>query len=310
MFRWPGVPSPYSREDELADFAELICWERGSMSITSLAQAIGRLAENDYSAGVPEEEDFAEYIEGAFQEIGRRQRACNGGYPFEVAYKGNVISTIHVNFNCKHLIYKYLLLATRLNMKENRSQGEIDGTKILEYLSAGVAKEYLGSRAESLVFGTAEGDTDFPGKVNCLCQRLEEGGGYLKTKGRAPRKKDDKLDIVAWKPFSDRREGKLIAFGQCKTGTSWRSDTSQLQPHAFCGKWFNSQPVLTPLRMFFVSEALSIVDWREQAFNAGLLFDRCRLVDYSNRIDDALLRKIEVWTRAAANATGLPSPLA
>ena len=109
-------------------------------------------------------------------------------------------------------------------------------------------------------------------------------------------KKTTSFDVVAWKPFADRREAKLIVFGQCKTGTNWRPQVSQLQPDAFCSKWFQSQPVLNPVRMFFVSEALSSVDWRNESVDAGLLFDRCRIVDYCDDMSGELLQKLEKWT--------------
>ena len=92
MFRWPGVPSPRAYAHELADFAELLCWKGGSASATAVARDLGRLAENDYSEGVPEEEEIPGDVEGAFQEIERRIEASNGGYPFDLNRKGNCTS--------------------------------------------------------------------------------------------------------------------------------------------------------------------------------------------------------------------------
>ena len=156
-----------------------------------------------------------------------------------------------------------------------------------------------------MVFGTSEGSAGFPDKINRLCDRLGEGDGYINRGAGPHRKKDDKLDVVAWKPFADRREGKLIAFGQCKTGTNWKDQVSQLRPNGFCSKWFQSPPVLDPVRMFFISEALSSVGWRNESVDAGLIFDRCRIVDYCDDLEDALLQRLEKWTTAAARAAGL-----
>ena len=58
MFRWPGVPSPRADTHELADFAELLSWRQGSASATTVVRDLGRLAENEYSEGVPEEEEI------------------------------------------------------------------------------------------------------------------------------------------------------------------------------------------------------------------------------------------------------------
>ena len=306
MFKWPGVPSTRAPEHELADFAELLCWKQGTVSVTDLYRDLGRLAENDYSRGVPEEEDIPSYIEDAFQEMERRKLACGGGYPFQFGNNGNVLYMIHSVNNYKCLVYKYLLLATRLNMSNNRQHGGIDGTELLEYLSAEVAREYLGGRAVSIVFGTAEDSPDFPNKIDNLCLSLGEGEGFFSRGGGSKRRRDGKLDVVAWKPFSDQREGKLIAFGQCKTGTNWKADLTQLQPEAFCSKWFKSQPVHIPVRMFFVAEALPSIDWRNESVDAGLLFDRCRIVDFCDHIEKDLSANLRTWTAAASNATGLP----
>ena len=308
MFKWPGAPSPRAPEHELADFAELICWQQGNTSMTALSQSLGRLDENDYSDGVPEEEDTSNDVEGAFSEIEKRAEACRGGYPFKIDDIGNSLHTARNIDSSKHIIYRYLLLATRMNMNDNRVHADTDGTLLFEKLASETSREYLGDRAESIVFGTADGASDFMGKVDDLCRKLREGGKSRNSDG-SRRQKDAKLDVVAWKPFTDQREGKLIAFGQCKTGTNWKGQVTQLQPDAFCSNWFESQPALTPIRMFFISEALSSVGWRNNAVNAGLLFDRCRIVDFSSEVSEQLLDQIAVWTDAAAKATGLPGCL-
>ena len=306
MFRWPGVPTPRAYIHELADFAELLSWKQGSVSATTVVGDLGRLAENDYSEGVPEEEEIPQDVEDAFREIERRIEDSNGGYPFEFNANGTVLYPIQGVDDVRHLAYKYLLLSTRLDMNKNRTHVGINGTELLEGLAAVTARQYLGARAESMVFGTSEDAPDFPAKIDILCQKLNEGGGFVARGASARRKKDDKLDVVAWTPFADRREAKLIAFGQCKTGTNWRSQVTQLQPDKFCSKWFQSQPAVNPVRMFFISEALSSVDWRNESVDAGLLFDRCRIIDYCGGLDGGLLQNLENWTTAAAKTAGLP----
>ena len=311
MFKWPGVPSTRAPEHELADFAELLCWNQGTASVTDLSQALGRLAENEYSDGVPEEDEISSDVEAAFREIELRSEACDGGYPFAVDPKGNTLHLIRDIENGRFVIYKFLLLATRLNMGTgkggNRSQAGIDGTLLLEELSAETCREYFGERAESMVFGTAAGGTGFQEKVTDLCAKIKEGGGYADRTNIRSNVVDGKLDVVVWKPFSDGLEGKLVAFGQCKTGTNFRDQLAQLQPDSFCRKWIQSSLVLTPMRMFFVAEALRRGEWYNLVSDAGLMFDRCRIVDFSTRLSKDLLRRIESWTVAASKATQISS---
>ena len=308
MFKWPGGPSSRAPEHELADFAELLCWQQETTSVVALAQALGRLAENEYSDGVPEEDEIPRDIEGAYQEIERRIEACDGFYPFEVRQNGNVLYASSTSRNSKHLIYKFLLLATRLNMNKNSVHAGIDGTRLFEELSAEAARDYLGPRARSMVFGTASGTTNFPGKVNELCRRMGEGNGYANRTSDQANQKDGKLDIVLWKDFADRMPGKFVAFGQCKTGTNYEDTLTQLQPDSFCRKWLQSPLALPPTRMFFVAEALRRGGWYNFASDSGLLFDRCRIVDFSYQVGQDVLDKVEAWTAAAAKSTGLPPP--
>ena len=306
MFKWPGTPSPRSPEHELADYAELVCWKQNSTSTNVLTADLGRLDENDYSDGVPEEEETDQYVTDAYEEIERREKACRNGYPFVIGEQGYTLHVSQETRNHKHIIYKYLLLATRLNMKDNRVHAGIDGALLFEELASEVVREYLGFRAESVVFGTASGAADFPGKVNDLCTQMKEGGQFYNHSGAQSNEQDGKLDVVAWKHFADRLPGKLIAFGQCKTGTNYKDTLTQLQPDSFCRKWLRSSPALTPVRMFFVAEAKSRIDWYSASSDAGLLFDRCRIVDYCDDISEDVLKKVVVWTKAAGEENELP----
>ena len=189
-----------------------------------------------------------------------------------------------------------------------RVQAQIDGTQLFERLSAEISKEYFGDHAESMVFGTASSKANFPGKMKELCDRIKEGDGYVPRSANRRSQKDGKLDVVVWKPFSDGLLGKFTAFGQCKTGTNYKNTLAQLRPDSFCKKYMQSPLALTPLRMFFIAEALREGDWYDAVCDAGLLFDRCRIVEFSNQVSKGVLDKTERWTARAAKKAKLPMP--
>ena len=305
MFKWPGTPSPRAPAHELADYAELVCWRGHRTSTTELSADLGRLDENDYLDGVPEEDEEVEVANLAFVEIERRREACRDGYPYVVDEHGYTLSVDGTAQNHRHIVYQYLLLATRLNMNDNRMHVGIDGTVLLEQLAAEVAREYLGSRAESLVFGTGVPSSAFPERIRNLCKSIKEGDDFKNRDEAAPDEKDGRLDVVAWKHFTDNLPGKLVAFGQCKTGTNYKDTLAQLQPDAFCNKWLQSSPVVPPVRMFFVAEAVSRQHWHTTSSDAGLLFDRCRIVDFCDDISKDVLERVANWTAAASEATGI-----
>lgn len=306
-FILPNLPSPQADTSELADFAELLCWIRGSTSKSYIVAYLGRIDDNDINSGCDDDEDKnAEVLDEVMNEIERRESACNSGYPFTLDPTGTVLKFDSRKLKkTQSVVYLYLLLSTRLNMKSNRTHASINGTQLLERLSAFVLKSYLGtSKAKSLVFGTSN-QGSFQDKVDDLCLKLREGSGFCSLDDAPVQAKDDKLDTVAWVPFVDRLPGQLIVFGQCKTGTSWHDSITQLQPENFIKKWMRKTFLVNPLRAFCVSEAADRARWKGFAVSAGILFDRCRLVEFSDGLSGTTLSDIRNWTLAAKKTTGL-----
>ena len=242
-------------------------------------------------------------LEDVMKEIERRERACGSGYPFVLGPPGGFLRCSEPEpEKAQSAAYLYLLLATRLDMKDDRVHAGIDGTTLLEPLSAHAIGSYLGSKkARSLVFG-AHAEGGFEHKVDKLCQVIGEGGGFL-NKGEVPvRARDDKLDVVAWIPFADGLPGQLIVFAQCKTGTNWLGSSSELRIDTFTKRWIAGSFVVDPVRAFCVAEAVSETSWSHIGFSTGILFDRCRLVEHCFGLAGKPLSEIREWTLGAKKA--------
>ena len=300
MFKLPDPPSPQADPHELADFAELLSWDRGSASEREIVAALGRLDDNDSDVGCEDDEDEnTAFLDEVMNEIERRSQACGTGYPFRLELKGTVLRHDAACADHRSVLYRYLLLSTRLDMKNCRKHADIDGANLLEDISAHVLQDYLGSaRARSIVFGTATRGS-FQDKINGLCRDLGEGDGFESLDKASVDANDDKLDAVAWVPFSDRLPGQLIIFGQCKTGSTWEGLATQLQPEAFIKKWMRGTIVVNPVRAFCIAEAADRSRWRGTCTAAGMLLDRCRLVDFCNSLPSRLLTQVTKWTSAA-----------
>lgn len=301
MFKLPALPSPRAAVHELADFAELLAWQNDSVSAREILAYLGRTGDNEYNQGVDDEDDInADALDEVMTEIDRRSRSCAGGYPFALDRVGTVLRHDPSDSSERAVVYRYLLLSTRLNMTADKVQADIDGTGLLEEVSAAVLRCYLGyGRSRSVVFGTAIGGT-FREKVDALCEALGEGGHFEALDPGPVNANDDRLDSVAWIPFSDMRGGKLIIFCQCKTGSNWKEHTTQLQPDAFIKRWMKHRTFLVvPVRAFCVSESTYLTHWGGLVSYAGLLFDRLRLVDFLDRIEPDLLNRIQTWNAAA-----------
>ena len=309
MFKWPHTPSPGAPASELADYAELLCWQTARVSHTALHQDLVRMDVNDYANGVPVEDEWAVNVDEALSEMQRRREVCGNGYPFVMDSKGGFARYVSNVEQEKALIYKFLLLATRLDMSkpESRQHADLDGTVLFEHVAAEITRIYLGPRTEKMIFGANMNASGFASRVEELCRRLGEGEGFRDEYAHRHHIKDDKLDIVLWKSFSDCLPGQLIAFGQCKTGTSYQNTLSELHPEAFCGQWMLTQPAVTPLRLFLIADALSPLEFERSARQAGILFDRCRIIDFCDDLDQGVIDWISDWTVVAARFAGLPA---
>ena len=300
MFMLPSLPSEKAEHHELADFAELLAWQKGSASAREIIAYLGRLDDNQDNVGCDDDEDdTTNELDGVMNELGRRSNACGKGYPFKLELAGSVLRHDPGVSEARGEVYRYLLLATRLNMKRHSRHASLDGTHLLEELAAHVLRCYLGrTRARSVVFGTSV-KGGFAKKVDLLCKDLGEGGQFKNPDTSAVDENDGGLDTVSWVPFSDHSRGKLIVFGQCKTGTTWREHTNKLRPETFTRLWMSDAPLFTPLRAFCIAEAANQGHWCKYSISAGLFFDRCRLVDFCEELPSEILGKIQNWTQAA-----------
>jgi len=317
-------PKPHlANLTHLADFAELECLRRGdgNVSIVDLVRIMER--EDD---GNRQTRDHYPLIQDAFAELQQRAAHCGSYgdvYPYRLLENG---STLEVVPHSKRRdpdwpVYYFLLFATRLDMRTEKHQAGHDGTVLFERLCKEVAERFWGGPAEevgSCVFGTGRevselGDEDridarrFAQRINELCKKIGEGIQFQHRGSSPVTAKDGRLDIVVWKDFADKRQGKLIGFGQCKTGTHWENDLTKLQASDFCRIWMRDTPAVPPARLYFVADR--VVDrWYHRSVDGGIIFDRCRVVEYAYDLPPALKRDILTWIKAVAARYNLRIP--
>lgn len=298
MYKLGNIPSIKDDISEIADFIEIKCLfsEEGVFSIESAKSALSVESDELYFEGIDDDDDrtYNRLME-VFAELKQRKKDCNDLYPF-------IIDNDLISFNkeCNEQIkeiYKYLLFATRANMRDYRLFGEgKDATLIFEVLSQYICESYFGSQSVSMVFGTAAGMT-FKDKVKELIIKLNYKSEVREPVGSNGKRKDGKLDVIVWNPFKDKRDSMLIGMAQCKTGTHWDETLTQLQPSSFFRNYMYYSPITDPVRLFFITESVAINEqWEERARNAGILFDRQRIMSLLPQdIDNHLLKDIAEW---------------
>lgn len=299
MFKLPdGIPNFRNAAQDWADYAEYYAILNTKVNIYDLTKPARIVSDEDFIVGIEDETDmYINKVDEISAEIRYRIKVGEGLYPFKLED-----DDYNIRFDPQseesYIIYPYLLLATRSQMGRDRIKVDIDGALLFEQLSSVVAQNYFGERAEVDILGTSKQDiTNFRDKLRNIIKLLGEGGDIHENPGHKPQ--DDNIDVIVWKGFKDQQPSKIIAFGQCKTGTSWTDKLSELNTEAFCKTWFTRQPVLTPVRMFFTAHYFPRDIFIVRANEAGLVFDRFRILDYlPKELNPDLLLKMKTWTEA------------
>jgi hypothetical protein len=250
-----------------------------------------------------ETDDKADSLEGitdaVFTEAEDRIKACGGegNYPFELQRKALLSKDESLSS-----VYTFLLFLSRFG--EKAVEG-VNGAKLFEDVCSHAIAAYLGcadALADNYVFGFPRRvvPKNFVAALDDLCRvKILEGIPDNKFPD-INTMKDAGLDIVAWLSFPDRRSSKLIAFGQCATGDNWWSKRYELQPSDWVRTWLTKTPQVIPVKTFFVPHAVTVSEWAQLGYQAGIIFDRFRityLVEPS--ISDALRVNLQDWNRAA-----------
>lgn len=315
VFKIGTTPPRSAHPDAHADFLELECLRQsdGNASGGDLIAALKRVDDDAPGDRGVSDERYEATVQSAFGELLSRQLHTSPAhhvYPYRVSSDDQLLEFSGRKNNRE--LYIFLLLATRLNMQSQRIHAGINGTDLFERICCEVAKSYWGPNSSGIVFGTARrsGDNEvgnFETAVNDLCSLLREGVRFYSHSGNPPTAQDGKLDLVVWKDFTDRRNGKLIGFGQCKTGTHWKRDVYDRVPEKFCLKWVLTPPTVTPVRLYFIASRVLDSTWYDTSVDSGIVFDRCRIVDYAPPMPN-LTPELSAWTAAALKASGLAIP--
>lgn len=265
-------PSNWQKPENLADWLEL----------TAINAADG-----DASAGDLEREltrlncrNCESLLGNVLTEVGRREVSSGGFYPFERRETSVRIREAAQNFPT----YFFCLALSAMGWKLRRNAPQ-NPWLLFEQVSALAAGTYLGG--EVLIFGTSsrvgrKAKNVFRSNVKSLADALREGEDFGRLKTFST--KDSQLDVVAWKPFADRRSSQIVLFGQCAAGGDWRTGKlTELDPDAFWDQWFLRTKVSAVLRSVFIPHRIfDDEEWCLRATSARLLFDRCRVTAHAH----------------------------
>lgn len=189
--------------EQLADWVETGLLTRGAQQLG--LDALHSLAEAEIATGPAA-------IGSALGVMRRRQQLLGDEYPFEV----NPVA-VRGRPGAESLAYSALLLLSPgsparqlLHPHPTEKMAEV-----FENITALAASRLLGSGAQAVRFGWPSRigrPPEFYDAIGWLASRMgiNAGNAY-----RPPRRKDGGVDVVAWRPFPDRRSGFPVMLVQC-----------------------------------------------------------------------------------------------
>jgi hypothetical protein len=266
--------------------------------------------ELDHAGVAPEQalhlevEQADEALQGAVLEVITERQALLGiNYPFELEGNSLVLRAGVDGDN----VYLGLLAITAMPSL-NKSPYN-DAPIAFEHLSLLAARFYLGTNAKGWRFGwPREGDEKALTRMQAAISHLKALAGdhpndwhwrpapSSNTAQRISQIKDCGLDVVAWVPWPDGGPGQLHLLGQCACGEDWKQKLDDLSIKRL-NHWMKL-PEPEPLRAFFTPRHMPLPFFEEVSRDAGLTFDRVRMVQ-------AIARDVGARTEAAPMARSL-----
>lgn len=205
------------------------------------------------------------------EELSRRAHGLQGAYPFELEDS----ALVHDSERCAR-VYEFLLAASFSTHEGNR---HVQLPRLFERVATRLIESYFGKNAKSRHFGwPRDGDATFEDAARALHTHTGEWH-WGPEEGLDPTHvKDEGCDFVVWLDSSDgRKTGQLFILGQCACGNNWQDKWRDLKVETL-QRWFNPLSLVDPVRSFATPRHVADELLREASREAGIVFDRSRLV--------------------------------
>lgn len=150
--------------------------------------------------------------------------------------------------------------------------GDIKGSTVLfEKITSVAVAEYLGGSSERFGWPVKGGKKNIELRLADIAAKMGE------SIGQAPQKKykDRGVDVISWLPFACKRSSQVVLLVQCTVQQNWKAKTMDL-PMKSWEQYIHWG--CNPQAAFSIPFVISSNDWHDVSKEAGILFDRLRLV--------------------------------
>jgi len=162
-----------------------------------------------------------------------------------------------------------------------------NGTKLFELISAYSLKNFLNGEVYVLGFPAGKNLNEYLDEISATC--IEERGIPANSDY-----KDDGVDAIGYKLFSDNRSGNIYVLLQCAAGIHWaKKKTINLSRWTNYIQWFNNNILCSISTVDFVTQK----EWSKRVSDYGIILDRLRIYNYLYKepIDLELRKDTSIW---------------
>ena len=263
---WTQIPmtSNYALDTELiADWIELSALSQSdnATGFDKLRSVVGE------ELGIP-----LQRVDVAINLLKRRYEILGMVYPFEIKTVGMVRRQ-----EWAALPYSYLL---RISSGTDHSFSLSTGTNSdrvvnFEKLVVFAMQSLLGSGSKALRFGFPSEDrpVEFPKAIEWLSKRMGINSGQAY---RPPRRKDGGVDVVAWRPFRDRRNGFPVYLVQVTCERSYSHKIYDVDLRLWSG-WLNLDA--DPVSVLAVPTTISAGEEWNEISSRVVVLERTRICE-------------------------------
>lgn len=226
-----------------------------------------------------------------FKEVKRRRQICGNRYPFIVEEK-----SVLYDDAADGEFYKFLLLVVASPLLRNEKRhDEVD--QLFDDLVLDAIRGYLGEGSAAVRFGwPASGGRPkkFGDAIAWLTAQmnLQPGVGVA-----LPQSKDGGVDIVAWKPFNDRKAAYVVILAQCTVRTNWIPKAKDIIDMVWLAWLDTGRPVVIALAIPFIIPP-QFDRWDSLRRTVGVVFDRLRICQYLAAFSSANHATMVAWANA------------
>lgn len=211
-------------------------------------------------------------IDVAINILKRRSEILRDFYPFDIRTVGMVRRQ-----NWENLPYTFLLrISSGVEHEFSLSEAVgADRVESFERLMVIALQNLLGTNSKALRFGFPSEDrpVEFPKAIEWLSARMgiKPGNAY-----RPPRRKDGGVDVVAWRPFKDKRNGFPVYLVQVTCEREYSHKIFDIDLRLWSG-WLNLD--VDPVSVLAVPTTISIGEEWNEISSRVVILERMRICE-------------------------------